>query len=73
MATDYLSAILHWRSHAASVEDTPTPTLTTMLYACHRWQETNAGEVGSTDGARIATVRAEIEECLTKRGFTYTG
>ena len=77
--TDYAGAVLRWREHIGRQPgglaqfDRPE-TVSTMLYACHRYLETQAQDAdGSPVAQRLHDVKMELQAWMRDRGLTYRG
>lgn len=73
MSTDYAAAVIHWRRHLHDIDQVSSATVSSMLFACHRWIESNPDGAESVEGRSVLDVKIELELWLSSRGLKYLG
>lgn len=73
----HASAIIRWRSEVEKnggiSQFEQSATVTTMLFGCHRWLESQAATADHNVVRSIEVIKGELEQWLADRGLRYAG
>ena len=74
----HASAILRWRETVDKQDGglagfQEAATISTMLFGCNRWLETQSGTAAADEMSAIEDIKSELEAWLRQRGRTFIG